>query len=420
LLSAGGADNVARTSSAMNRRTLLVISQVYVPDPAAVGQHMADVAAAMVRRGWRVVVLTAARGYDDPRVRYPSREVLDGVEVIRLGLSSFGKSSIAVRLIAQSIFLLQATIRGLFVRDLSRILISTSPPTAPAAGILLSLLRRVPVQHWVMDLNPDQMVALGKLGPRSLPVRIFDAMNQLILRRASRAVVLDRFMAARVRQKTDELEKIVVLPPWAHESHLERVPHERNAFRRGQGLDGKFVVMYSGNHSPANPLSTVLEAAERLRDDPRFVFLFIGGGQAKQDVEAAIAAGCANVRSLPYQPLAMLGASLSAADVHVVSVGEKMVGVVHPCKIYGAMAVGRPLLTIGPAECHLADLVSRYAVGRHVAHGDVSGAVAALRELAAMTPEERAVMGERGVRAIQGELSQRALLEEFCRMLELS
>src|SRR6266536_2706940 len=115
------------------RKTLLIITQVYVPDPAAVGQQISDAAAAMVRRGWRVVVLTSARGYEDPRTKYKKRQMLEGVEVIRLPLSSFGKSSIPVRLIAQSLFLLEAMLRALVIRDLRGILISTSPPAAPAA-----------------------------------------------------------------------------------------------------------------------------------------------------------------------------------------------------------------------------------------------------------------------------------------------
>ena len=145
----------------MSRPTLLIISQVYVPDPASVGQHVADAAAEMARRGYRVIVYAAARGYDDPSQRYPSRETVDGVEVTRLPLSSFGKSSIAVRLIAQWIFLLQATARGLFTRGLAGLMVSTSPPFAGIAGVVIGMFRRCKVVYWVMDLNPDQMIALG-------------------------------------------------------------------------------------------------------------------------------------------------------------------------------------------------------------------------------------------------------------------
>ena len=98
--------------------TFLIISQVYVPDPASVGQHVADAAAEMARRGYRVIVYASARGYDDPSTKYPKHQILNGVEVRRLPMSSFGKSSIAVRVIAQSIFLAQALVRALFTRRL--------------------------------------------------------------------------------------------------------------------------------------------------------------------------------------------------------------------------------------------------------------------------------------------------------------
>ena len=86
-------------------KTLLVLSQVYPPDPASVGQHVADAASEMVKRGYRVVVLTSARGYDDPTQKYTRKETVNGVEIRRLPLSSFGKKSIFLRLLGQFSFL---------------------------------------------------------------------------------------------------------------------------------------------------------------------------------------------------------------------------------------------------------------------------------------------------------------------------
>ncbi len=92
--------------------TLLLISQVYVPDPASVDQHMHAAAVGMIRRGYRVLVFASARGYDGPAQRYGRREMLDGVEIRRFPLSSFGKRSIKVRLFVQALFLLQVVVRG--------------------------------------------------------------------------------------------------------------------------------------------------------------------------------------------------------------------------------------------------------------------------------------------------------------------
>ena len=85
-------------------RTLVIITQVYVPDPAAVGQQIADVAAEMIRRDWRVVVFAAARGYENPKLRYPWHETRGGVEICRLPFSSFGKGSMLKRLLGQLLF----------------------------------------------------------------------------------------------------------------------------------------------------------------------------------------------------------------------------------------------------------------------------------------------------------------------------
>lgn len=397
------------------RRTVLVLSQVYVPDPAAVGQHMADAAAALVRRGHRVVVLTSGRGYDDPSVKYPRREVIDGVEVRRIPLTSFGKSSIAMRLLGGVSFTLQAIVRSISVRPLDAILVSTAPPMASVAAVAIGALRRAAIKYWVMDLNPDQLVALGVIRETSLVARIFDWLNRLVLRRASDVVVLDRFMAARVNRKLDVRDKLTVIPPWPHEDHLEVIDHRENPFRRRHSLDGKLVVMYSGNHGPSNPIATLLHAATRLGDLPDLVFLFVGGGIGKKEVDEA--AGPA-IRSLPYQPLHDLKYSLSAADVHLVTVGDSVVGIVHPSKVYGAMAVARPVLLLGPEQSHVGELIGEHDIGWRVSHGDVDGAERVLRQIARTSAAELAAMGARAKALVSRRLSKAELCGRFCDVID--
>ena len=402
----------------VKQRTLLIITQVYVPDPASVGQHVADVAKEMVRRGWRVVVYTSARGYDDPSRRYPSRECLDGVDVRRLPLSSFGKRSILVRLLAQACFMVQAVTIGLVTRRLGLVLVSTSPPFAGFGGAILSWMRRVPLVWWVMDLNPDQMVVSGRLSPRSAVARVFDWMNRVTLRRSRAVVVMDRFMRERVVAKLDVSGKMHVLPPWPHEDVLKAVPGGPNAFREEHGLGDRFVVMYSGNHGFQTPLETLLNAAESLAEPDAPLFVFIGGGVGKHEVDRRMAAGARNIRSLPFQPLSQIGMSLSAADVHVVSLADSAVGVIHPCKIYGAMAIGRPVLFFGPEASHVGDIFQAGDIGRIVAHGDVQGAVAAIRELVAMGDGGRVAMGRRASGIVSESFSADGLLGRFCDILE--
>ena len=402
-----------------SKGTLLILSQVYVPDPASVGQHMADAAAELHRRGWRVAVLTANRGYDDPAVVYPPRETIDGVDVRRLPWSSFGKKSIPLRLLGGFSFMMQAIVRGLFTRNLRAILVSTSPPMCAMAALVVAFVRRVPIKYWVMDLNPDQMIELGRLSERSMPARMFNAFNRVILKRAADIVALDRFMAARLLKKRDVAGKMKIMPPWPHEDHLEIVQHQDNPFRAKHNLNGKFVIMYSGNHGFSTPVTTALQAALRLQEQSSIVFMFIGGGVGKKEVEATIAEHRpTNIVSLPYQPLSEIKYSLSAADVHLVTVGDTVVGVVHPCKVYGAMAVARPILLLGPDPCHVSDIVDEHRIGWHVRHGDVDGAVRTIREIARTPREQLDAMGRRAKKLVETSFGKQELLGRFCDVVE--
>lgn len=438
------------------KHTLLILSQVYVPDPASVGQHMADAAAEMARRGWRVVVLTSASGYNDPSVKYKPRETIDGVEVVRLPLSSFGKKHFALRILAAVLFMLQTIYHGALVRGLSgrrgrsgAILVSTSPPMCIVAAMVIRALRlgRVPIKFWVMDINPDQLISLGKIKPHSLPARVMNLFNRMILKRSADVVVLDKFMARTMNAKLDAAAKTAILPPWPHEDTVEPVPHAENTFRReqlariarsapGDGspdphADSRRVFMYSGNHGIALPLETFLKAAAAFRDDPRAVFMFIGDGVRKKEVEATIRdTPMGNMLSLPYQPLSVLRFSLSAADAHLVSVGDESVGTIHPCKIYGAMAVARPIILLAPNPCHVSDLVSgergqedfppaeRTPIGWHIAHGDTVAAERVIREILDAPAERLEAMGRRARHVIEKQLSKTTLCGAFCDVLE--
>lgn len=399
----------------MRERTLLVLSQVYVPDPASVGQHIADTAVAMARRGWRVIVLTSRAGYDDPTVRYAARERRDGVQVLRLPWCSFGKGSIIARLLGGLSFVIQAVIRSLGLGRVDLILVSTAPPMASLAALAVARLRGAVIKYWVMDLNPDQMVALGRLKAGALAARLLDRVNRRILGRAANVIALDRFMADRLNAKRDVSAKLAIIPPWPLDDYLAPVPHAANPFRAVHGLDGKLVIMYSGNHGHSNPFTTILEAAARLTGEPRLVFMFIGGGVGKGEIDRC---GLPNVRSLPYQPLETLRYSLSAADVHLVTMREEVVGIIHPCKVYGAMAVARPVLLLGPEESHVGDLLKRTCFGWVLRQGDVAAAVRLLQDLLALPTAELEARGRRGRALVDAEFSKAMLCGRLCDLLE--
>jgi colanic acid biosynthesis glycosyl transferase WcaI len=400
-------------------RSLLIVAQAYPPDPTAVGQYLADVGEALAERGWQVRVLTADRGYDDPATRYPAREVRNGVAIRRLPFSSTGKHSLAMRATGQLAFLVQVIGLALLTcRRGSRLLVSTSPPMAALVALLLRRLRGVRYLFWVMDVNPEQAVVMGMARPGSLAVRLLAWLNRQAIAEAERVVTLDGDMSRQLRERGYRFPFAVEEVPLWPLREAREVPAAENPFLAEHGLAGKILVLYSGNHSLVHPLDTLLEAARELREEPGLVFGFVGGGRGKARVEEFVRAeGLTNCLVLPYQPLERLGASLSAGAIHVASMGESMVGLVHPSKCYGAMALGRPLLLIGPAESHFGRLVRETGLGWQVEHGDGAGLATLLRELARNPGEierrgaiSRQVLGER--------FAREKVLARLCERLE--
>ena len=397
------------------KSTILVISQVYVPDPAAVGQYLHDACRELVCKGKRVVVFASTRGYEELFRKYKKHEIIDGVEVRRLQLTSFGKTPIAMRLLGGISLALQSMILGVFVKDLTHILISTAPPVSSLAAQFIALFRRAKIVFWVMDINPDQMVVSGKIGKDSVLSKFGNAVNRSILKSAHRVITLDSFMAETLGKKADFKERQVVIPPWPYEHQLVNISHADNPFRKKHNLNGKFVVMYSGNISPIHPIDTLLEAIKRIGDEERFLFMFIGGETARKNIEEfALRNKLANIVTLPYVPLAETQYSLSAADLHVITMGDNMVGVVHPCKIYGVMSTGRPFILFGPKKSHIGEILENNGIGWQLDHGDIDGAVEALRSIEKMPRSRLTGMGNLGREIVIKEYSRKKQCTRFC------
>jgi colanic acid biosynthesis glycosyl transferase WcaI len=362
--------------------TFLLLNQTFYPDVMATGQYLQEVAVALVERGHEVTVVTSRRAYDHPEKRFPNRETWNGIRIYRVASTGFGKTAKWRRAADFASFIVCCAVRLALLPRHDAVVALTSPPLISFLGAWLAKLRRCRFFYWVMDLNPDEAIAAGWLRPDSLLGKVFESMSRFSFRRATKIIALDRFMRDRIVAKGIDSSKIAVIPPWSHDSEVRLDQEGRESFRQSNNLAGKFVVMYSGNHSPCHPLDTLLDVAQRLRADPGVVFCFIGGGSEFRKIQQLPPSN--NVFCLPYQPLSQLAGSLSAADLHIVVMGEPFVGIVHPCKLYNILSVGAPVLYIGPQPSHLSEMLNsmngQYPWGA-VRHGDVDGVLEQIAQL---------------------------------------
>lgn len=412
-----------------------MLTQVFPPDPAAVGQYFEEAALALAENDDTVLVLTADRDYDNPKIRYDHRSRHPNIVIKRLPFSSFGKKSIFHRLLGQASFLGQSFLRLLFLRKVDRLVVTTIPATSGFLLALLSFLRAFPMVYWVMDINPDQAVAQGMIKPNSQSRRLLDRVNRRLLQQAHKVIPLDAYMADRLRRKVSDPsrldEKLTIIPPWplkgvlsSHPSSTETTSPKTSApneFRQTHKIDPEtFVFMYAGNHSLVHPIDSLIEAIGEEPDWGDTLFAFIGGGRGKTVVEKwQEKPGSHPLLNLPYQPLEKVPAMISAADVHLVAMGAKMVGIVHPCKIYTAMAAARPILLYGPRASSLGEMIEHHGLGWVIEPDTPANDIRKqIRSIRQTPPEELTQIGQRCLTTIHSHYHPATLKKRFLEGIE--
>ncbi len=377
-------------------RRLLFVNQYYWPDHASTAQHLADLAEHLASVGHEVHILCSRGGYKPSSERPPANETYRGVQIHRVEATSLGRKSTLHRMVDYLSFYFRAFLAVLFLPRFDAVVTLTTPPIIGLVGTILRRLKGSQHVCWSMDLHPDASLALGRMSPTNPLVRALAWISDAVHRQSDRVVVLGSYMADRIAAKRVPRDRIVTIPVWSRRDEIYPLPHAGHPLRAALGLTDKFVVMYSGNLGLAHSFAEVIAAARSLRDRADIVFLFVGGGPRLPEVQAAQQTeGLANIRLLDYFPRVQLHASLSVADVHLITMRAEMTGIVVPGKLYGAMASGRPTIFIGPAHSESADTVRQAGCGFQVPLGSAELLVKAIKQLAA-DPSLGVELGRRG------------------------
>ncbi|PAP77165.1 glycosyltransferase family 4 protein [Rubrivirga marina] len=400
---------------------LLFVNQHYWPDVAATGQILTDLAEHLAARGFEVDVLTGRGKYVSGDLEAPAEETRNGVRVRRLSSTSFGRSSHLGRIADYAGYYLGVLRRLLTGERYDLVIVLTTPPLLSVAARLSGQLRGQQYAVWSMDLHPDAEVAIGMLSERGLPARVLHRLNDAGYRGADLVVDLGFRMKERIAAKGVATHRLVTIGMWSDGAGVRPLDPAENPVRRSLGIDAdQVVVMYSGNAGVAHRFEEICEAMRTLQDDDRFYFLFVGSGPRRAEVEAFIEAErIENASYEDYFPREELAASLSAGDVHLLTLRESMAGIVVPSKLYGILAAGRPVVMVGPERSESAQTIRQHDVGEVIdpeAGGSGADLVAALRRLAD-APAERRVMGERARAAFETEYDRAVLCEAWADLL---
>jgi colanic acid biosynthesis glycosyl transferase WcaI len=363
---------------------VVFLNRFFYPDHSATAQILADLAFDLAASGRPVSVIASRQTYDDPLTALAAEEMIRGVNVYRVATTRFGRASLGGRAIDYAAFYASAGRAALALLQKGDILVAkTDPPLISLVAKSVATRRGAHLVNWLQDLYPEVAAELGLRLASGPTGHALVLARDASLRQARANVVLGDGMAGKLIARGISPARIHVIANWADET-IQPVSPRDNPLRREWGLEGKFVVGYSGNLGRAHEYETLLSAAEILRAREDIVFLFIGGGHHVGALEKRVCKlGLSQAfRFHSYQPRAALAYSLSVPDVHWISLKPELEGLIVPSKIYGILAAGRPILAVSARNGEMATLVERHHCGFAIEPGNGSAFAQAVLRLA--------------------------------------
>jgi colanic acid biosynthesis glycosyl transferase WcaI len=399
---------------------ILLLNLYYPPDTSATAK-MAQILVDALSAEHEVTLVCGRPSYDPAerrRWRLWQNEEVSGaggsnrVKIIRVGSTDYPRTEMRRRVLNYLTYVaLSVPLAALTPCDL--VLGMTDPPFEGIVAAFVSLLKGKPFVYNVRDLYPDMAVggSIVRAGPLT---RVWETLHRWALRRASRVVVLGEDMRARIVAKGAKAERVSVVRDGAEICKAGPAfpvdPEVVHAIR-GQF---KFVLLHAGNLGFYGAWDTLIDAAGRLADEG-IGLIFVGDGSQRGQIEAA-AAGCENVRFLPFFPASKIASVLASADAHVVTVKRGLEGVIVPSKMYGILAAGKPIVAVAARETDVAKIGEDRGFAVSAEPDDPLQVAHKVRQLF-RNPETLGQMGQ-AARAAANDYDRVSELRKFVRIID--
>ena len=397
---------------------LIFVNRFFYPDHSATSQLLSDLAFHMARTGRRVQVVASRGLYDDATSILSEREEIAGVTIHRVGHPRFSRRTIIGRAFDYTALYVRFATTLIRIAERNDIVIAkTDPPLLSLVIATVARLKRLRLVNWLQDLYPEVAFGLGMKWLRPImPVLI--AARNASLRSASINVTIGELMASRIHKLGISSSKLATIPNWCDDTTIQPHLYYNNSLRTTWGLEGRFVIGYSGNLGRAHEFKTVIAAAEILRDESDITFLFIGGGYLTSLLKIEVDARHLTHMFIfkPYQDRALLPQSLSLPDIHWISLRPEMEGLIVPSKFYGIAAAGRPTIAITSKSGEIVRSIERFGSGLHVCVGDADSLATEVRALRA-NPARVAEMGSNARLMLNACFQRSYALAEWSRIL---
>lgn len=345
----------------VNKKKLLIYAHYYIPDTASTGQILRELAEGMLDT-FDITVICVVPSYlgtieDKYKTQKYYKEEINGVKVLRIRVPEFSKTNKISRIKNILGYFFGAMAATFKVGKQDYVFSISQPPILGGLiGVWGKWIKHAKYIYNIQDFNPEQTMVVG-YSKNMLVLKVMMWFDKFSCKRSNLIITVGRDLVETMlkRFKDKKVPKTVCINNWIDEKEIYPLPQDDEkvmAFKKRYDLDGKFVIMYSGNIGLYYDLENIIKVVEKFRDaktpDGRdVVFTFVGAGSVLDKlVLYTKEKNMDNVIFIPYQYKADLNYSLNAGDVHWCVNAKGIKGVSCPSKYYGLAAAGKPVLGV--------------------------------------------------------------------------
>lgn len=393
-------------------KRILIVSEVFYPENGLIN----DFANELVRRGYRVEVLTQ-------HPSYPLGRVFEGYRNEKYRIEKWNGITIHRFKLIEGYY--ESKLKKIlnyyrFVREGSRIVkkigggydhvlvYQTGPLTVALPGVAAKKKFGVPLTVWTFDIWPDAVYAYGF--PRMFPLTAF--LNRLIKKVYAGSdhilVSSDDFKEVIARYIPSGKE-IGYAPNW-----LVQEKRERAAVR----LDPvRFNFTFAGNVSISQNLENVLMGWEKCGLE-HAVLNIVGDGSRMAVLRELVAKrNIANVVFHGRRPASQMADILSQSDVLVLPlIADEGIQRTEPFKLQSYLNAGKPILGILNGAGR--KIIERYRLGISVPPDDIRQIAEGFKKVSALTETEKAAIERQAHRVMTSRFDRTKIINRVIGCIE--
>ncbi|MFC1514724.1 glycosyltransferase family 4 protein [Candidatus Omnitrophota bacterium] len=412
----------------MNKKEITAIVMYWYPYVGAVQPIYKALFTHLSKSGYTTSIIAGIPHYRKGRQElwpeyrgiFRKESIEDGLQVKRVFVFSpridigFDKNGVVRRFINYFSFFISAFLAILTDKKSkpSLFFAVTSPPFfGGLLAYVASKIKKVPFVYNVQDLHPDILFSLKIF--RVKPIAYFlGGIERFVYSRAQHITVLSNKMKETLHKKGVPLKKMTVIPNFCDTEFTGSLSKD-NDFAKEYGLNARFNVFYAGNMGQPQGLESVIKAAKILKDRPDILFVFVGSGEKKQDLQRlAGESDLTNVIFIPLQPFERMSLVWASADISLISLRKNISHLAFPSKTYSILSSGRPLVAMVDKDSEIWEFVKASGGGLCVESEDYKDLADKIISLY-KDPARRKEMGQKGRRFIENNFSKQRIVSEY-------